>query len=287
MDILSHWLEDQDGKVFGLQSPFSIGRAKDNTYIVGSDDASRHHALVQARAEGEFWLTDLNSRNGVFLNSRPLQQSERLKPGDIFQVADRQFVFHARESCDPDAGMADTTGVTMVHPRTVTTWLLVVDIINSVQQAQAHEPNAWTAKVGAWIGECRHVVENNGGAINNFLGDGFMSFWSAERASALQVTTAVKQLMALQKAASLPFRIIFHYGPVHFVGLSRGEISLTGTAVNFAFRLEKVANGLGQTTCASRAAIESCDGLLEWESLGEHRIPSFAGTSELFSPPPA
>jgi class 3 adenylate cyclase len=285
VDILSHWLEDQDGKVFGLQSPFSIGRAKDNTYIIGSDDASRHHALVQARAEGEFWLTDLNSRNGVFLNSRPLQQSERLKPGDVFFVADRKFVFHARDLRAVDASFAETTGVTMVHPRTVTTWLLVVDIINSVQQAQTHEPNAWTAKVGAWIGDCRQVVESNGGAINNFLGDGFMSFWSAERSSAMQVTTAVKQLMALQATTPLPFRIIFHYGSVHFAGLSRGEISLTGTAVNFAFRMEKVANGLGKTICASRDAIAACEGLLAWESLGEHRIPSFTGTSELFSPP--
>ena len=79
MDIVDHWIEDQTGKVFSLQAPFSVGRSSDNVFVLASDRASRHHALVQTRAPGEFWLTDLNSRNGVFLNRQPIQQSVRLK----------------------------------------------------------------------------------------------------------------------------------------------------------------------------------------------------------------
>ena len=97
MEILSHWIEDHAGKVYSLQHPFSIGRSSDNTYVIASERVSRRHALVQARAEGEFWLTDLGSRNGVFLNRQPLQQSVRLKSGDVFQIADCQFVFHTQE----------------------------------------------------------------------------------------------------------------------------------------------------------------------------------------------
>lgn len=285
MDILRHWLEDQDRKVFALQSPFSIGRTPNNTYVIPNEDVSRCHALVQARAEGEFWLTDLNSRNGVFLNRRPLQQSKRLNPGDVFQVANCQFVFHTLEELrevTTDAGA--TTDVTRIQPRTLQTWLLIIDIINSVQQAQTHAPHVWTAQVGAWIGECRAVVENNGGAINHFLGDGFISYWNTERTSAGQVAAAVQGLIALQATSHLPFRIIFHYGPVQFVGLSRGEISLTGAAVNFTFRMEKVASRLGKNVCASKAAIDSCEGQLAWQSVGEHHIPSFEGVSEIFSP---
>src|SRR5277367_3504299 len=95
MDIVDHWIEDQTGKVFSLQAPFSVGRSADNVYVIASDRASRHHALVQSRATGEFWLTDLNSRNGVFLNRQPIQQSVRLKHLDVFQVADVQFVFNS------------------------------------------------------------------------------------------------------------------------------------------------------------------------------------------------
>ena len=286
MEILNHWIEDQDGKVFALQYPFSIGRSSDNTYVIASERVSRRHALVQARAEGEFWLTDLGSRNGVFLNRQHLPQSARLKGGDVFQIADCQFVFHAHElsPVTPEQGGTHFE-VTMVDQKTIDSWILVADIVGSVGQAQAHNPNIWTNKVGSWIGECRSVIEENGGSMNKFLGDGFLSFWSTERTSAEHVVTALQQLIALQRRSLLPFRVVVHYGPVQFVGIARGEISLTGNAVNFTFRLEKVASGLGKTMVATRAVMDSCGGLLTWESLGQQKVPSFTETIEMFCPP--
>jgi adenylate cyclase len=289
MEILSHWIEDQDGKVFALQNPFSIGRSSDNTYVIASERVSRQHALVQSRSAGEFWLTDLGSRNGVFLNRQPLQQSVRLKSGDVFQIANCQFVFHAPDLVEVTAGNATRFEATMVDQKTIYSWILIADIIGSVRQAQAHEPNVWTGKVGSWIGECRTAIENNGGSISKFLGDGFLSSWSSEGSSAGDVVAAIQLLMALQKSSSLPFRVVVHYGPVQFVGISRGEISLTGNTINFSFRLEKVASGLGKTMVATRAVIDSCAGLLVWENLGPQEIPSFADACELFAPfePPA
>jgi adenylate cyclase len=285
MEILKYWIEDQDGKVFALQNPFSIGRTSDNTYVIASERVSRQHALVQARAEGEFWLTDLGSRNGVFLNRQPLQQTVRLKSGDVFQIADCQFVFHAPELVEVTSENPTRFEATMVEEKTMDSWILIADIIGSVRQAQAHEPNAWTGKVGAWIGECRSAIEDNGGSISKFLGDGFLSSWSSERSSARDFVRGVQLLIDLQKRSSLPFRVVVHYGPVQFVGISRGEISLTGNTVNFTFRLEKVASGLGKTMVATRAVIDSCAGLLAWENLGHQQVPSFAESCELFAPP--
>jgi adenylate cyclase len=285
MEILSHWIEDQDGKVFALSNPFSIGRSPDNTYVIASERVSRQHALVQSRAAGEFWLTDLGSRNGVFLNRQPMQQSVRLKSGDVFQIADTQFVFHAPDLVEVTEGNATRFEATMIEQKTINSWILIADIIGSVRQAQAHEPNVWTGKVGAWIGECRTAIEGNGGSISKFLGDGFLSSWSSERSSPQEVVTAIQVMMEMQKTSTLPFRVVVHYGPVQFVGISRGEISLTGNTVNFTFRLEKVASGLGKTMCATRAVIDACPGLLPWENLGPQEIPSFTETCELFSPP--
>jgi adenylate cyclase len=284
VDILNHWIEDQNGKVFSLQNPFSIGRSSDNTYVIASERVSRQHALVQARAEGEFWLTDLGSRNGVFLNRQPLQQTARLRTGDIFQIANSQFVFHSQELHEIASDEGTHTDMTMVDRQTVDSWILVADIVGSVGQAQTQSPNIWTGKVGAWIGQCRSVLEQNGGTMSKFLGDGFLSFWSTERSSAPEVVAALNEMLALQKKSELPFRFVIHYGPVQFVGISRGEISLTGNAVNFTFRLEKVAARLGKNAVASRAVADSFAGQLAWKNLGPQKVPGFEEASELFSP---
>ena len=120
--------------------------------------------------------------------------------------------------------------------------------------------------------------------LNKFLGDGFLSFWSSERTTPGRVVAALEKMIALQKSSVLPFRFVVHYGPVQFVGISRGEISLTGNAVNFAFRLEKVASGLGKIAVVTRAVVDSCQGLLAWQNLGLQSVPSFVETIELFSP---
>ena len=282
MDIFDYWIEDQDGKVFSLQLPFSVGRSPDNVFVVGNDRASRHHALVQSRAAGEFWLTDLNSRNGVFLNRQPIQQSVRLKHLDVFQVADVQFVFHSPAIAA--AAMDNDLGQTIVTHRTIDAWILVADIVGSVRQSQAHAPNVWSSKVAAWIADCRSCIEDNEGQVAKFLGDGFLSFWTAERSSVDKPVKGMELLRELQARTQLPFRVVVHYGPVQLVSISRGELSLTGDTVNFTFRLEKVASGLGKTFVASRPVIDSAKGQLPWVSLGSHEIPSFPGMTELYWP---
>lgn len=282
--ILNYWIEDKDGKVFALQFPFSVGRSPDNTYVIASDRVSRRHALVQMRSEGEFWLSDLGSRNGVFLNRQPMQHSARLKDGDVFQIADHQFVFHMPDMLEVSNDASTAHDVTMVGHQTVNSWIFIADIIGSVRQAQAHEPDVWTANVGAWIADCRAILNENGGTMNKFLGDGFLAFWTTERARGEDVVAALQRMTELQAASRLAFRFVVHYGPVQFVSISRGEISLTGNAVNYTFRLEKVASGLDQVAVVTRSVVDACSGLPGWQSLGSHHITSFPEPIELFAP---
>jgi class 3 adenylate cyclase len=289
VDILNHWIEDQNGKVFPLQFPFSVGRSPDNTYVIPSDRVSRRHALVQMRSEGEFWLTDLGSRNGVFLNRQPLQQSAHLKAGDIFQIADCQFVFRKQDLQEVTYDAGSAHDVTIGEQQTVKSWIFIADIIGSVRQAQEHGPDTWTARVSAWIGECRAILNEQGGTMNKFLGDGFLAFWTSHDTRAEDIAQALQHMTALQASSALAFRFVVHYGPVQFVSITRGEISLTGNAVNFTFRLEKVASGLGQIAVVTRAVVDACEGMPGWKSLGSHAVTSFPEPIELFAPalPPA
>jgi serine phosphatase RsbU (regulator of sigma subunit) len=44
--------------------------------------------------EGNFYLEDLNSRNGTYLNGRPIFKPQPLKEGDEIGICDLSFVFH-------------------------------------------------------------------------------------------------------------------------------------------------------------------------------------------------
>jgi pSer/pThr/pTyr-binding forkhead associated (FHA) protein len=73
------------GRAFPLDAEVTIGRGEENTLVVTSDQASRHHAAIRPDAGGHL-LTDLGSTNGTFVNSKPVKE-RRLVHGDVIRVA--------------------------------------------------------------------------------------------------------------------------------------------------------------------------------------------------------
>jgi hypothetical protein len=63
-----------------------LGRTKELSDIVldGDDQVSRHHAAL-IFTSGEFYVEDLESTNGSFINGRRIKRA-KLHPGDILRV---------------------------------------------------------------------------------------------------------------------------------------------------------------------------------------------------------
>ncbi|HYP51541.1 MAG TPA: FHA domain-containing protein, partial [Pyrinomonadaceae bacterium] len=60
----------------------TLGRAPDNAVALVSDsNVSRYHAEIERRGDN-FYLVDLNSRNGSFVNDEPIEGERRLQEGD-------------------------------------------------------------------------------------------------------------------------------------------------------------------------------------------------------------
>jgi two-component system, cell cycle response regulator len=82
-------VESELGKRHVLQRDVtSIGRDRDNDIVLDSDSVSRRHARLELR-EGAFFVVDLDSTNGTFVNDEPepvtacqLRQGDQLKIGD-------------------------------------------------------------------------------------------------------------------------------------------------------------------------------------------------------------
>ncbi|HKV11280.1 MAG TPA: FHA domain-containing protein, partial [Thermoanaerobaculia bacterium] len=84
------------GQTFSLGAEaFSIGRHSENALQVLDPAASRQHCRVEP-ADGGFVLRDLGSRQGTFVNGRPIRE-HRLEEGDLVAVGETLLLFRTRE----------------------------------------------------------------------------------------------------------------------------------------------------------------------------------------------
>lgn len=69
-----------------------IGRGADNDIRLMNDSISSHHAEIHRRREGGFYIVDLASTNGVFVNENKITQTE-LSNGDLVELGEVRLHF--------------------------------------------------------------------------------------------------------------------------------------------------------------------------------------------------
>jgi adenylate cyclase len=77
-----------------VEKRLRVGRALDNDIVLNHAIVSRHHAQIELRGR-DAWVTDLNSRNGIFVNRLRVKE-EQLADGDILQVGPFEIHFEDR-----------------------------------------------------------------------------------------------------------------------------------------------------------------------------------------------
>lgn len=76
------------------QLPFIIGKLKDKVdFVIGNDAISRIHAKIDVVDNDQLMLTDMNSKNGTFINGERLLANEtrKINRGDEIGLADLLF----------------------------------------------------------------------------------------------------------------------------------------------------------------------------------------------------
>ncbi|TFG82107.1 MAG: FHA domain-containing protein [Spirochaetales bacterium] len=67
-----------NGKAFPIATRISIGRSPDSQIVLDDSMVSRHHAVVQ-KIKDDYFITDLDSRNGTFVNGLAVPKGKYLK----------------------------------------------------------------------------------------------------------------------------------------------------------------------------------------------------------------
>ena len=73
------------GSVYSIHGTTRIGRELGNDIVADDDTVSAEHARLVQR-DGHWWIEDMGSTNGTWVNDRHVEGSRPLKPGDLIHV---------------------------------------------------------------------------------------------------------------------------------------------------------------------------------------------------------
>lgn len=97
-----------------------IGRDPDNDVPVASEFISRHHAQISFY-RGAYWIMDLKSTNGTFVNGKRVRRA-RLADRDVIAVGQHRIVFQDAQAADTalaqdtTANLSDFRGTAVLDP---------------------------------------------------------------------------------------------------------------------------------------------------------------------------
>jgi len=74
------------------REPILLGRGSDNTIVLENDSVSRRHARIEKRG-GHYYVVDLQSTNGTYVNDGLVEGDLQLRRGDQIKVGDTILKF--------------------------------------------------------------------------------------------------------------------------------------------------------------------------------------------------
>ena len=282
------YLKAQDrGLEFSLEDFNLLGRSKDASIRLTDSGVSRQHATI--RRDGNlYWLADLGSANGSFVNDVAVTTARALRHGDRIQVGACVFVF---ETVDATPA-AEPSGTQMLHTvalpmRTVKATLLVGDLRNFTALSARLSAEQVAAMLREWYADCERILKPRGAIIDKFIGDGVFAYWAGDSAEVRAQATEAARLLSGPAAGDSPVRtqlreqmnlevhchIGMNIGDVALGAMGRGVNTAVGEEVNVTFRIESLTRTLQVPVLVSAAFIEGWpEGLLHYRPAGIHPV---------------
>ncbi len=105
------WLEHRGGRFQGQRLELkraivTIGRGEDNDIWLDDEMASRYHAEL-AWDQGQVYITDCDSLNGVLLNGRRIRRSALIASQELLEIGSHRFIFIQADSKDSSLELSD------------------------------------------------------------------------------------------------------------------------------------------------------------------------------------
>ena len=249
---------------------WTLGRGSENDIPLSDKCASRNHAMFQIVGDNNYFLIDLGSRNGSFVNGRRVTIPVSLKNGDRITLGETNLEFYcpeittAPDTVTPQSEETDAAATAMLHKRRLIT-VLVVDIRDFTKLTQQMDEHILSEAIGTWFRRAGEIIDRHGSWVDKYIGDAVMTVWihDTEKSSdavstqeMLKVYRALYELYEMSNELNQQFELPFQlrvgaglntgYAMVGQMGTSQHpDYTALGDTVNAAFRLESSTKQLG------------------------------------------
>lgn len=263
---------------------WTIGRSDDNNFVLPDRWISRNHAMLQCMENGEFYLIDLGSRNGSFVNGRRVSVPVTLQNGDAltFGQTELQFYCPTPEPALPNTvslakmDSQDFTATATLHIRRLIS-VMVVDIRDFTVMTRQIDEKILSEAIGTWFRRAGEIIGQYGSWVDKYIGDAVMAVWihGAKGVDADEMLQIIQAISALSKMTStlheqfpLPFPLRIGAGlntGFAMVGNTgtgdRPDYTALGDTVNAAFRFETSTKQLGLDIALGETTYQYLQGL--------------------------
>ncbi len=266
-----------------------IGRSQDSSIRLMDGGISRQHATIR-REGNHWWVTDLGSANGSYVNDVAITAARALRTGDRVQLGTLVLIFvqNDDEEASQTSGMQTQVMRTMSLPmKTVKATLLVGDLRDFTRISSQLTAEEVAKMLREWYADCESILKPRGATIDKFIGDGVFAYWprmdarshamAAEAAQLLSRTDSSKSLTRRWLKENLGIEVKchvgLHVGEVALGAMGRGVTTAVGEAVNVTFRIEGLTRKLDTPVLVSSDFVHGWDGASEvLECAGVHEL---------------
>ena len=247
-----------------------------------------------------FWIYDLGSANGTQVNGRDVTQPTLLEHEDVVTIADITLHFWVLGMSGDAVAVTEPQGpeATVIGVKKTPVTLLVADIVNFTGQAERLAEEDLATALNAWYEDCQRIMDQLGGTIDKFMGDGLLAYWkdttpqaraNAVEAARLLVRGPKEHSPEVQKILDthqMSFRcgVGLHIGDAAVGSVARGMRTALGDSVNVVFRIEAHTRVLNTSVLASAAFLNNWpEGAAAFQSQGPCELKGQSLPVELFS----
>ena len=234
---------------------WTIGRSKDNTFVLTDKWVSRSHTMIQQMNTGDFYLIDLGSRNGSFVNGRRVSIPVILKDEDHLLFGQTELEFrcpHLEIDIESAIDIDNQEYTATLHIRRLIS-VIVMDIRDFTVLTRKLDERVLSEVIGTWFRKAGDIIRKNGSWVDKYIGDAIMAVWfhgaeEVDSAEMVPIFQALKDLHEVTEELSRTYPLPFPLKVGAGVNTGYAMVGNSGSSERPDFTADRKSTRLNSST---------------------------------------